>query len=291
VFVEPLFCSQGCINGPCIKTGKSLFERRRTVAGHGKLPGKENDTNINRNKELFTIYKQCGNIKRQIREEEIQAVLERTGKASPEQQLNCGACGYGSCREKAIAVIEGMAEPEMCLPHMRRLAEQRTDRIIETSPNGIVILDEMLNIIGMNPAFRAMFMCSDAVLGRRISYLMDPEPFEKLASGAADRMDRVQRYSAYNLVCHQLVYALREERQYVGIFLNVTESQGDQRKLAEIRQQTVVQAQALLDHQIQMAQKIADFLGENTAQSEELVRRLIDLADENAPQRDPGDHE
>ena len=61
-------------------------------------------------------------------------MLESTGKADPQQQLNCGACGYDTCRDKAIAVAQGMAEPEMCIPFMRRRAERRTDRIIETSP-------------------------------------------------------------------------------------------------------------------------------------------------------------
>ncbi len=65
----------------------------------------------------------------EVSEEEIQRILERTGKFDPEQQLNCGACGYGSCREKAIAVAHGMAEPEMCIPYMRQLAERRTDHL------------------------------------------------------------------------------------------------------------------------------------------------------------------
>ena len=73
----------------------------------------------------------------------------------------------------------------MCIPHMKRLAEQRVDRIIETSPNGIVILDEHLHILHMNPAFRKFFLCSDAVYGQPISYLMDPEPFVRLSSRQA----------------------------------------------------------------------------------------------------------
>ena len=81
-----------------------------------------------------------------------------------EDQLNCGACGYKSCREKAIAVINGMAEVEMCLPYMRTLAEKRTDKIIESSPNGIVILNNKLEILHTNPAFRKMFKCSKAVM-------------------------------------------------------------------------------------------------------------------------------
>ncbi len=73
-------------------------------------------------------------------EEEIQGILERTGKSDLQQQLNCGACGYESCREKAIAVAQGMAGTEMCIL-MRRLAERRTDQLFNTTPNGILMLD------------------------------------------------------------------------------------------------------------------------------------------------------
>jgi len=213
-----------------------------------------------------------------VSEEQIRAVLEQTGKANPENQLNCGACGYATCRDKAIAVVRGMAEPGMCIPYMRRLAEQRTDRIIETSPNGIVILDEHLRILSMNPAFRRFFMCSEAVCGRPISYLMDAEPFEQLATGKTDLIETTVKHARHNLVCHQIQYALREERQYVGIFVNITRTQADREKLDRLRTQTVAQAQELLQHQVEMAQTIAGFLGESTAQSEMLLERLMLLA-------------
>jgi PAS domain-containing protein len=130
--------------------------------------------------------------------------------------LNCGACGYNSCRQKAVAVALGMAEPEMCIPYMRRLAERRTDQIVTTSPNGILILDENLNIISMNPAFKKFFFCSDAVLGRHISYLMDPAPFEKIITGEADSFDITVSHHQFNLLCRELLYMLKEERQIVG---------------------------------------------------------------------------
>ena len=166
-----------------------------------------------------------GDLEPRISEEQIRPVLEMTGKAREEDQLNCGACGYATCRDKAVAVIRGMAEPEMCIPHMKRLAEQRVDRIIETSPNGIVVLDEHLRILHMNPAFQKFFMCSEAVYGQPISCLMDPEPFERLASGQEQNVEMTVEHKQYNLVCHQILYPLREEQQYVGILVNVTHSQ------------------------------------------------------------------
>jgi PAS domain S-box-containing protein len=281
--IEPLWCTHGCINGPGITGRRNVFERRKDVL-HYAAAGAENASvplTADEHALLSTSYQQAVNYEtRKFTENDIIRVLERTGKSSPEQQLNCGACGYNSCRDKAVAVLQGMAEPEMCLPYMRRMAERRTDRIIETSPNGIIILDSTLEILSMNPAFRRFFSCSDAVLGRKISYIIDPEPFEKVASGFEDSVNVIKRYDAYNIVCNQFVYPLREERQYVGIFVNITKSHGDQEELELIKHRTVMQAQELLDHQVQMAQTIAKFLGESTAKSEELVSKLLSMTGE-----------
>ncbi|MDZ7619225.1 MAG: (Fe-S)-binding protein, partial [Patescibacteria group bacterium] len=213
-----------------------------------------------------------------ISEEQIRHVLEGTGKAAEVDQLNCGACGYPTCREKAIAVIRGLAEADMCMPYVRRLAEQRVDQIIDTSPNGIVILDDQLRILSMNPAFRRMFMCSDAVSGRPISYLLDPEPFERLATDPTQLCEATVEYPNYHLTCHQILYALADEGQYVGIFVNNTRMQTSERQLDELRVQTVLQARELLDQQTTMAETIAVCLGENAARSEALLDKLMLLA-------------
>ena len=226
--------------------------------------------------------------RRTFTEKEIADEMARVGKANPEDQLDCGACGYSSCREKVIANLSGMAEPQMCVPQMRRLAEQRSDRIIETSPNGIVILDEHLRILGMNPAFQQMFYCTKAVLDKPIAYLIDPAPFERLAEGETERFEAVMRYDNYNLVCHVLLYPLRDERQFVGIFVNVTKSSTNEKLLSKLRSRTVTQAQELLEHQISMAQELAKFLGESTARGEVLVQNLMELAKSTSAQL-PGD--
>lgn len=283
--VEPLFCPQGCVNGPAMPREGNLYERRRDVLEYAESnPGREaaEDEGTQANALFASFLPSKVHDRSEISEEQIREVLDKTGKASPENQLNCGACGYPSCRDKAIAVIEGMAELEMCIPYMKRLAEQRTDKIIETSPNGIVILDDKLQIMSMNNAFKSFFMCSDAVLGRPVSYLMDPDPFEKLASGSTDLVETVVRHDRYNLVCHEILYALPEEKQFVGILVNITNNRAHKEKLDQLRSQTLTQARELLDHQINMAQTMAKFLGESTAQSEGLLDRLMLLAGDNS---------
>lgn len=276
--VEPLFCNQGCVNGPAMPGSRPLLSRRDGVLRYatavpGTIPGsREADSDTSAQYASSMI-----DTDTDITEEKIRKVLEATGKSTPEDQLNCGACGYSSCRDKAIAVIRGMAEAEMCIPWMRRLAEQRTDRIIETSPNGIVICDSQLHIISMNPTFRRFFYCSEGALGRHISYLLDPEPFEKVVTGAEELVELTVRHERYNLVTHQIVYPLRDEKQLVGIFVNITMAQTSRRQLDDLRRQTITQARELLGHQIAMAQQMAKLLGESSARGEELVENLLKL--------------
>jgi len=277
---ECLFCEAGCVNGPGMPDllhDTNLYRRKQDVLSYAsyasaELPLFDEITAEVDCKALFGEY--SGEIGMPVDENAIQKVLEQTGKSNPELQLNCGACGYKSCRDNAIAVVRGLAEPEMCMPYMRRLAQQRTDRIIETSPNGIVILDEELHIIKTNPAFSRMFHCGNNIIGRRISYFMDAFGFEKLVSGL-DEFEEIK--SKYGMKYHEQLYALRNEKQYVGMFTDISKISFDDKQLDIIKQQTLMQAKELLGHQIRFSQEMAHFLGRYAAKSEELVQEMVDL--------------
>lgn len=287
--LEPLFCSAGCVGGAGMPEGQGLFARRAALLRYAETrPGAQPEPEVAVARfPLETGFAPESRSRGEVSPELVRRALETTGKFAAEDELNCGACGYASCREKAEAVVLGMAEPEMCIPHMKRLAERRTDRIIETSPNGIVILDGKLTIVSMNAAFREMFSCSEAVCGRPISYLVDQHPFERVAAGEVALVNEVVTHQRYHLVTHQLIYAMPEDDQYVGIFVNITKSQADLRKLNQLRAQAVQQAEELLQRQIEMAEGIARTLGEGAARSEQLVASLVQLMHDDAerPQR------
>lgn len=290
--IEPLFCPIGCVNGPASGFSAGNFEARRNIMEYNReleeiTPKDFVEEDVLPPEDLAFIetlsvrYDQAKSpiTHKDFSEDEIRQILERTGKISRDQMLDCGACGYSTCREKAIAVLEGLADPELCIPYMKRLAEQRVDMIIETSPNGIVVLDEHLNIMHMNPAFRTYFKCSDAICGKPISYLMDPEPFEQLAaSGSTEVLDVTAEYPNYNLVCHEYLYALPDDKQFIGIFINITGMRLSQTSLDKLRERTVTQARELLEQQIQMAETIAITLGENAARAESLLENLMEQA-------------
>ncbi|MDR2735174.1 MAG: 4Fe-4S binding protein [Spirochaetota bacterium] len=278
--IEPLFCKGGCINGPCFGREESQFARRENVIRYAEAAGKNSAAFPPRSvshKASFALDEQKPE---EISEDQINKILERTGKIDPANQLNCGACGYKSCLENAAAVARGMAEPEMCIPYMRRLAQQRTDRIIDTTPNGVVVLDSELRMVKMNPAFQKMFMCNNGILGRRISYLVNADGFETLQTGSANQYESIQ--TKYGIKYHEILYALREEAQYIGIYSDISKIKYDAGQLDTIKSQTVMHAREFLDHQIRFAQEMAHYLGKSTAQSEEIARRLIGLYEEDS---------
>ena len=290
---EPLFCREGCICGPGMPDDNAnTFVSRAALLKYADEhvdppPAQAAEPTPASLDDLATRFEpRPSDTGPMFTEGQIRVTLERTGRASPADQLNCGACGYATCRENAIAVLRGLAEPDMCIPYIRLQAERRTDRIIETSPNGIVTLDHELRIISMNPSFRQMFVCSRAVLGKPISCLMDPEPFERLAS-SGETIDTVARHPNCSLVCHQMLYALPEEQQYVGIFVDVTASTDNGLKLDELRAKTQAQAKELMEHQIDMSQQMARLLGETTARGEALVRTLLELAGARRDEKGP----
>lgn len=275
VIIEPLWCKNGCIAGPSFSTGHNFVSDRRKVLEYNKTnPGSAESMLSSFTRTSFDAPVQQP--KTAYTEEAIREVLQKTGKYTKQDELNCTACGYPTCRDKAIAVLDGLAEIEMCIPFMRRTAESRFETIVARDPNGIVLLDASLSIIHMNPAFKKMFSCSDALVGRKISYLIDPDCFEKLAGGKEDVIRTVMHFAPYNLICHVVAYSLPEQKQHVGVFLDITDRQSSREKLDELKSEALIKAQELVDHQIGMAQELAKFLGEHTAKGELLLKKLMD---------------
>jgi hypothetical protein len=122
-----------------------------------------------------------------------------------------------------------------------------------------------------------MFKCSSSIIDKNISYLIDPEPFEKIIVNKIPKLEETVNFPQYGLECRQIIYPLPDEQQYVGIFVNITDVKADHKKLKEIRSNAVKQAQELLEHQIHMAQHLAQFLGESTARGELLVENIMNI--------------
>lgn len=288
---EALFCPGGCINGACMGSAKDVYSRRNKILQHHKRktyeaeevfdPATAADVDLSRHIEPVEIPVP------RFTDEQIREVMAATGKHTLEDELNCGACGYPTCKRNAIAVLAGMAEQSMCLPWMRRLAERKADQIIDNSPNGIVMVDSAFNIVSFNKAFASLFQATDKLIGRPISVLMDPEDFEKVAAEVEHRISgKVTAFPQYNLIVSESIYRLEGENVMIGIFANITKTKEDEDRIARMRLETLASAESVISKQMRMAQEIASILGETTSETRVLLRKLTELAREVDEQQD-----
>ena len=209
-------------------------------------------------------------------EEEIQNVLHQMGKMKPSQELNCGSCGYPTCREKAIAVCHGKAEISMCLPYLKDKAESFSDTIVRNTPNGLIVLNEKLEVQQINRAAQKILSIRYAsdVMGEPIVRVLDPADFlEVLSRGRAIHNKPVYLAEYEKYVEETIVYD-KEYRLLVCILRDVTEEETQREKKENISRQTVEIADRVIDKQMRIVQEIASLLGETAAETKIALSKL-----------------
>ncbi|NPV71374.1 MAG: PAS domain-containing protein [Firmicutes bacterium] len=286
--VEMLACAGGCISGPGLVTCEGVEpdsnSRRRAVlqyyharSGAGAVAGENSESDVRPEIDLRRGYSDRRPDTLAPDEVTIRGILAQTGKMGPDDELNCGACGYGSCREKAVAVFHGFADIQMCMPYMRERAESMSNVIISTTPNGIIVVNPRLDVVEVNRAAEAMFGCSaQKVVGKPLSTIIDPSNFEKALE--TKRLLRVRvGYPEYSLNTDQSIFYVDKENVVIGIFVDRTEEAKRRSEEQKTRQSVVSRAQEVIDKQMKVAQEIAGLLGETTAETKVLLTRLIEL--------------
>ena len=234
-------------------------------------------------------------------EEEISEILARMGMFTRRDELNCGACGYDSCREKAVAVYQGMAELEMCMPYMRRQASHATS-IIEHSPNAVVLVDSDGNIEFTNPGFRSVFRCEEELLvGKPVKDFIRSDCFARALQGDGFLAEKVN-VTEHDLSYRIQIFPIREEnfngtinenvehpdedggesaklthRLLGAVIVDISEEERARREFAKVKQETLQSAQEVIFRQMQTAQEIAGLLGESTADTKVLLVELMNL--------------
>ncbi|HAI21931.1 MAG TPA: hypothetical protein DCM14_08575 [Clostridiales bacterium UBA8153] len=284
VVVEALMCPGGCLGGVGMPRGCGRLETRHAfmkamATGAGTEDLRRAPVPDRVEVDLHASYPHRPAPAPAYDEGAIRQVLARTGKLDASDELNCRACGYPTCRDKAVAVLSGMAEVDMCMPYMRRRAELQSDAIIQNSPNAIVILDRDLRILRVNTQFCRLFMTSDACLGKHVSYFLDAEPFRSVLAGEVDLYDETVRHAAYGVVCHQLVYRVGNEESFevVGVLVNLTRSKRQEAALDLLRREALERAENVIDSQVRIAQEVAKLLGKSAADTRATLARLTEL--------------
>ena len=209
-------------------------------------------------------------------ESEIMTVLRQMGKFKPADELNCGSCGYNSCREKAIAIIQGKAESSMCLPFLKDKAESFSDTIVNNSPNGFIVLNENLEVQQINNSARRIMNIRAAsdVLGEPVVRILDPTIFMQVKSSGRTVRDQRTYLAEYKRYVEQTVVYVPESRMLIGIMRDVTDEEAEREKNIRINKQAVEVADTVVEKQMRIVQEIASLLGETAAETKIALTKL-----------------
>ncbi len=198
------------------------------------------------------------------------------GKTKPSDELNCGSCGYNTCREKAVAIYQGKAEISMCLPYLKDKAESFSDNIVRNTPNGLIVLNEKLEVQQINRAALKIMNIRSAsdVLGDGVVRILEPNDFlEVLNSGRNIHNKRVYLAEYEKYVEETIIYD-KDYRLLVCIMRDVTEEETVRKKKESISRQTVEIADHVVDKQMRIVQEIASLLGETAAETKIALFKL-----------------
>lgn len=281
-FIEMSACVGSCIGGPVMeKFHRSPVNDYMSVV---RYAGKE-DFDVEQ-PDIVEIRKNFGRIERRGTEPleyEIAEVLKKMGKVKPEDELNCGSCGYNTCREKAIAVLRGKAEISMCLPYLKDKAESFSDCIVNNTPNGLIVLNENLEVQQINSAARKIMNVRSAsdVMGEPVVRILDPGIFLRVLNSKRSVRDQKVYLAEYKKYVEQTVVYDPTYQLLVCIMRDVTDEQNERDKKESISRQTIEIADNVVEKQMRIVQEIASLLGETAAETKIALTKLKEsIADE-----------
>ncbi|MEE1321803.1 MAG: [Fe-Fe] hydrogenase large subunit C-terminal domain-containing protein [Acutalibacteraceae bacterium] len=275
-FIEMSSCIGSCVGGPVIEkyhhdsTVKDYLEVAAYAGTH--------DFKVSQPKPV-ELKKFLSYIEPKLpypSEIEINGALRQMGKFKPSDELNCGSCGYNTCREKAVAICQGKAEISMCLPFLKDKAESFSDTIVKNTPNGLIVLNENLEVQQINEAARKIMNIRSAsdVLGTQVIRILDPTAFMNVLTSGKDAKDMRVYLAEYKRYVEQTIVYDKESHLLVGIMRDVTDEEYEREKKENISRKTIEVADKVVDKQMRIVQEIASLLGETAAETKIALSKL-----------------
>lgn len=288
-FIEMNMCSGGCIKGPTVNDEsisrfKVKLDMEETIKREA-VPAEETGAILKAvsMKKIFLDHSPKDLIPTEM---EVQNILAMTGKVKPDDELNCGACGYPTCREKAIAVFQKKAELNMCIPFMYEKSESLANLVMETSPNVVLIVDENMKIMEYSAVGEKYFGKTRAEALQMYLYeFIDPVDFQWVLETHQNIHGKKVRYSDYGVSMLQNIVYIAKENAVLATFIDISKEEEQAKQDYEKKLDTIDLAQKVIHKQMMVAQEIAGLLGETTAETKTtlttLCRTLLDDGNES----------
>lgn len=280
--IEINICKGSCVNGPDMPhDGQTYYQRkdrmRQFLKQHETMTTLLPEvTQLAEKLDLSCTFKKHKTSIFYPSETEINAILMKIDKFSIKDHLNCGACGYETCRDKAIAVFNHLSQPEMCMPYLRSKAESLSSAIFEHTPNLVCVLDHQLILQESNPTFTKAFQLENGVAsGIPIDLLMPETLFKTCLETKTSQLGQREHIAQLNQVFY--CNAIYTEKFILGIMTDITLFEKSRQEMAIVKERTITACQEVINKQMRVAQEIASLLGETTAETKVNLNRLRDL--------------
>jgi len=274
-FVEMSACVGSCIGGPAMdKTHKSPLHDRIAIDNYaGKNDFEIDDLSkydIKKNIDFIGLHRQMPGSKA------IEEILKKMGKQSVDDELNCGSCGYNTCRDKAVAVYLGKADLTMCLPYLKEKAESFSDNIIKHTPNGIIVFNENLEVQQINSAALKIINIDNPnnVIGNPVVRILEPQIYLQVLSTEKNIYNRRVYLAEYKRYVEETVVYDKSYKLVMSIMRDVTDEEKLLQKKEKVSKNTIEIADKVIDKQMRIVQEIASLLGETTAETQIALTNL-----------------
>ena len=274
-FIEMNACEGACINGPAIS-----HHHKPLLSGEVKVVAFAGDDEfrVAMPIDTFKNIPYIGTHEKIPGEAAIKEILAKMGKTTPEQELNCGSCGYPTCREKAIAVYQGKADLSMCLPFLKEKAETFSGYVINNTPNAIFVLDENLCVQQINKAGCALFNLKTPsdILGSPIVRLLNPADYLGVMTSGVPIKEKKHYLAEYKKYVAETIVYDHEYHIVFSIMRDITSEEERQSERSELCNKTVAITNEVIEKQMRVVQEIASLLGETTAETKIALTQLKD---------------
>ena len=221
------------------------------------------------------VYPKVSYEKNKFDELDIKKALQEVGKYSKEDELNCSGCGYNSCRDFALALLEGKAEREMCVTHMRKLAQKKANALLRAIPSGVVIVNDQLKIVECNRKFshllgeveESIYDAKPGMEGARLDKILPfHHYFQAVLETGEDILEKDIRFN--KRVLHGSIFTIEKHRIVGGVFQDITTP-------AMQKEQIIDKTRNVIEKNLETVQKIAYLLGENASETQVVLDSIV----------------
>jgi PAS domain S-box-containing protein len=276
-FFEVNVCEGGCIKGPASDKWQQSQVRAKMDIEKQVLHREEAEGIDGRSLNLHKVFIDRHVVDKQPSEQEMQAVLHAMGKYTKEDELNCGACGYATCRAKAAAVFQKKAEIGMCLPYALAQAESMSNIVMDVTPSMIMIIGKDMRIRECNKkAMEMLGVSREEALERYIFEFIDDSDIAEVLATKEQIIHKKLSLDTVKLKVVETIIYIDSLESVLVTYQDITKEEKAKEQHYNLKMETVEMAQKVIDKQMMVAQEIAGLLGETTAETKVTLSKLRD---------------